>query len=52
MANKLVEEITEMGWQFYQDSPNEGKWMKFNEEGVRIAVEGDDTWKADMRAIK
>lgn len=45
--SKLIQAIEEMGWEFYQDSPNGGKWMLFDENGDRIAVQGDEKWLLD-----
>lgn len=40
-----------MGWEFMQNGPNEWQWMKFDNDGACVAVQGDQTWAQDVRSI-
>lgn len=51
MSNGTVQARLEaLGWQFVQTSDTDGEWKKFDKEGVPIARQGDNIWKADLRS--
>lgn len=41
-----------MGWEWFQDSPDSGKWFKYDKRGNQIAKEGDTVWQHDLEQIE
>lgn len=40
-----------LGWEFFQDSPEGGKWFKFDKDGKPLGVEGDEMWLSDWNRV-
>ena len=51
MTRPAAEDFEALGWEFMPYSPEEWMWMKFDKEGTRIAVEGDETYQRDIKEI-
>lgn len=45
---KLQAKMCEMGWKFYPFGPEDWEWMKFDDEGRRIARQGDPVYNSDL----
>ena len=37
--------LIDRGWEFFQDSPDSGKWFKFNKDGDAVHAQGDGEWR-------
>lgn len=48
MSDFEIAALENMGWDFLPYGPEEWMWMKFDESGKRIAVQGDLVWKEDL----
>lgn len=49
---RVREDMERLGWGLYQSGPEEWSWYKFPvSRGDPIAVEGDDTWIADLQSV-
>lgn len=42
-----ADKLRELGWEFFQTGPDEGQWLKWEDEDC-IAQQGDEIWEKDL----
>lgn len=51
MTRTLEEGMKNLGWEFFQCGPNEGKWFLFQGDKC-VAVEGTSIWHQHLGIVK
>jgi hypothetical protein len=51
MRNVSLERLQELGREFIPNGPDEWMCVKFNEDGLSVAVQGDSQWEEDLRSL-